>query len=198
MEYLKATNLTFDPRMQISALVVDAYYDLIEHFKKDIMKITKALAASLLLEYFYVAVENGEVAAIVACKENKPPPVKLDKKVFVKYLGLIMGNIAYPVINKHMMEHRYPFELPARTGSIEIVATAAKYRGRGIAQDLAEHVMNALPYEDYVLEVVDTNASAIRLYQKMGFREIMRTDAPKRAGFNHFVYMKKETLCINE
>ena len=197
MEYLKATELAFDPRMQISELVVDAYYDLIVHFKKD-AQITSALAESLLLEYFYVAAENGEVASIVACKKDKPPPIVLDKKVFLKHLGLIMGNIAYPIITKHMMEHKYPFELTEQTGSIEIVATAQKYRGKGIAQELAERVMSGLAYKDYVLEVIDTNAGAIRLYEKLGFKEIMRTNAPKNAGFREFIYMKKEAVCINE
>lgn len=191
MEYLKAIDLSFDPRMQISELVVDAYYDLVKHFKKD-AQITRVLAQSLLLEYFYVATENGEVASIIACKKDKPPPVKLDKKIFVKHLGLIMGNIAYPIVQKHMVEHRYPFELSTDTGSIEIVATAPKYRGKGIAQGLAEHVMDGLSYENYVLEVVDTNVGAIRLYEKLDFKEVMRTNAPKNAGFNHFVYMKKE------
>jgi len=193
MEYLKATDVPFDPRMQISALVVDAYYDLLQHFKKDVYKITKALAESVLLEYFYVAVEDGELAAIVACKKDKPPPVKLEKKVLAKHLGLIIGNIAYPVINKHMIEHRYPFKLAEQTASIEIVATVKKYRGRGIAQGLLEHVMNEQPYKNYVLEVVDTNTAAIGLYEKMGFNEITRVAAPKNSGFNHFIYMKKET-----
>jgi len=197
VEYLKATELSFDSRRQISALVVDAYYDLVKHFKKD-NQITDVLAQSLLLEYFYVACENGEIASIIACKKDKPPPVKLDKKVFVKYLGLIMGNIAYPIIQKHMMEHKYPFKLAEQTGSIEIVATAPKYRGRGIAQGLAEHVMSEQSYKDYVLEVIDTNAGAIRLYEKLGFEETMRTKAPKNAGFNEFIYMKKETVCISE
>jgi len=192
MEYLKATDLPFNPRVQISALVVEAYYDLLQHFKKDVHKITMALAESVLLEYFYVAVVNGEVAAIVACKKDKPPPVKLEKRVLAKHLGLIMGNIAYPVINKHMLEHRYPFKLSEQTASIEIVAVAAKYRGQGIAQGLTEHVMNELPYKNYVLEVVDTNRAAIGLYEKMGFSEIARVAAPKNAGFNHFLYLKKE------
>jgi len=192
MEYLKATDIPFDPRMQISELVVEAYYDLIVNFKKDIPKITTVLAQSLLLEYFYVAVENGEVASIVACKENKPPPVKLDKRVMVKHLGLIMGSVAYTVLNGHMINHKYPFELSAQTGSIEIVATSPKYRGRGIAQGLMDHVMSGLAYEEYVIEVIDINKAAIRLYEKMGFSEFMRTPAPKRAGFNEFIYMRRQ------
>jgi len=197
MEFLKATNLPFNPRTQISTLVVDAYADLLQHFKKDVHKITRALAESVLLEYFYVAVVNGEVAAIVACKKDKPPPVKLEKRVLVKHLGLIMGNLVYPVINKHMLEHRYPFKLSEQTASIEIVATTAKYRGQGIAQGLMEHVMSELPYKNYVLEVIDINHAAIRLYEKMGFNEIARIASPKNSGFNHFVYLKKETACIS-
>jgi len=53
--------------------------------------------------------------------------------------------------------------------------------------------METMPYQDYVLEVVDNNTNAIRLYEKLGFAEIQRIaekDA-KRAGFGYRVYMKR-------
>jgi len=50
--------------------------------------------------------------------------------------------------------------------------------------------MAAEPYSEYVLEVIDTNAPAIRLYEKLGYREFTRTPAVKGSGFNYYVYMK--------
>ena len=70
------------------------------------------------------------------------------------------------------------------------MATAAAYRGRGVGQGLLSHVMAAEPYSEYVLEVIDTNAPAIRLYEKLGYREFTRTPAVKGSGFNYYVYMK--------
>jgi len=194
MEYLKATELSFDPRLQISEMVVDAFYDLIKHFPSEtIPKIIKALAASLVLEHFYVATEGEEVASIVAVKADKPPPINLERKILVKHLGLINGNIAYEMLDKYMVNHKYPFELSPLTGSIEIVATSSKYRGLGVAAGLVEHALAQFPHTEYVLEVIDTNKPAIRLYEKLGFCEITRKEAPNHSGFNYFLYMSRRS-----
>ena len=47
-----------------------------------------------------------------------------------------------------------------------------------------------MSYNEYILEVVDANTSAIRLYEKLGYVEFARKPAPKKSGFNYFVYMK--------
>ena len=91
------------------------------------------------------------------------------------------------------MEHTYPFEFPAETGSIEFVATAVEHRGKGAAFGLIEHIMAITRYKQYILEVADNNTAAIRLYEKLGFKEFKRTPSlHKRAGFDYFLYMKKE------
>ena len=46
MEYVKADELPFCPRAQISALVVDAYYDLFKFFENDLPAIKVILAQS--------------------------------------------------------------------------------------------------------------------------------------------------------
>jgi len=91
------------------------------------------------------------------------------------------------------MTHVYPFELSSQTGSIEFVATAPEHRGKGAAFGLLEHVMDAMPYTEYVLEVADTNISAIRLYEKLGFNEFKRITGPRGGSFKYFVYMRKST-----
>jgi ribosomal protein S18 acetylase RimI-like enzyme len=45
-------------------------------------------------------------------------------------------------------------------------------------------------YSEYILEVADTNTPAIRLFEKLGYKEFTRKPAPKKSGFSHFVYMK--------
>jgi len=63
----------------------------------------------------------------------------------------------------------FPFEKTPHTGSIEFVATAPKRRGKGTAHGLLLYVMEMLPYEEYVLEVVIHNAPAVKLYEKFRF-----------------------------
>ncbi|MCK8488852.1 hypothetical protein M0651_16905 [Paenibacillus sp. MBLB2552] len=56
-----------------------------------------------------------------------------------------------------------------------------------------DELVTRLGYEDYFLEVVDTNTAAIRLYEKLGFVEFRRKPQRcfrKQAGFNARIYMR--------
>jgi ribosomal protein S18 acetylase RimI-like enzyme len=194
MQFTKMTALPFDPRPQISMIFADGFYEHgLKHFSKDKEKLARALAHSFVLENFYAAVEGDEIMAIIGCTDKKPPPMKLDKKILVRELGFFRGRVAFWGLNKFMVHHKYPFEMSPKTGSIEFVATASAHRGKGAAQGLLAYVMENEPFAEYVLEVIDTNAPAIRLYEKLGFKEFIRTKSPsKHAGFNFFVYMKRD------
>jgi len=201
MRFVKAAELPFDASSQVSGIFVDGFYDQgIKHFSKDKGKLARALAHMFLLDRFYVAVEGQEVLAIVGVTHKKPPPIKLDKGVLVKELGFLRGRIAYWGLNRFTYNHTYPFDMGEEAASIEYVATAEAHRGKGIAFGLLNHVMESLAYGEYILEVVDTNPSAIRLYEKLGFTEFTRTPSPlpaKRTGFNYFIYMKRVTKPVS-
>ncbi|WP_330218430.1 GNAT family N-acetyltransferase [Sporosarcina globispora] len=72
------------------------------------------------------------------------------------------------------------------------VATSVNYRGKGVATELLKTIMDSTSYDEYVLEVADTNTSAFKLYEKLGFAEFMRIPRKhsKRSGVNNLVYMK--------
>ncbi|WP_327204809.1 GNAT family N-acetyltransferase [Paenibacillus sp. DMB20] len=104
-------------------------------------------------------------------------------------LGYVMGSLAYFVLKK---EFNAPLPYFDETGYIECVATLEKARGQGVSTALMRHVMHQLHFHHYVLEVVDTNEIAYRLYKKLGFEEFERKQAkpsPKR-GFNERIYMQ--------
>jgi ribosomal protein S18 acetylase RimI-like enzyme len=146
-----------------------------------------------ILERFFVAMEDGEVAAITACTDGEAAPIHLEKAELKRHLGFVRGAFAYSMLKKNLQEHGYPFELSKDTGSIEFVATTPEYRNKGVAYALIEHVMGNRPYKNFVLEVADTNEAALRLYRRLGFEEFKRVKAPgaKASGVNFFVYMKK-------
>ena len=83
------------------------------------------------------------------------------------------------------------------TGYIEYVATSEAARGKGVCTALFQHVMQELPYNEYILDVADTKENAYRLYKKLGFTEFMRKQEkhPKLKGLNERIYMK---WCKNE
>jgi ribosomal protein S18 acetylase RimI-like enzyme len=56
-----------------------------------------------------------------------------------------------------------------------------------------EYIFSLKVYENYILEVADTNERAFNLYRKMGYREVHRIKQKyaKRIGINYLVYMVK-------
>ena len=191
MDYIKAGELPFDPRPQMGAIFADGFYELgLKFICKDKAKLVKAMAHIFDLDCFYVAVQDEEIAALATCIDGKKQAVHFDKKSFRKTMGFLHGSFAYLILNRFIMHHQYPFVFEPEMGAIEFVAAAPAHRGKGVAGKLIEHMMANTPYAHYILEVADTNAPAIRLYTRLGFAEFMRTPAPKRSGFNHFIYMR--------
>jgi len=192
MEFIRVDKLSFDPRPIMGRIFVEGFYHSLKCFSKDKERLAQAFAYIFDLQYFYAAMIDDEIAAVVACTDGKPPPISLDKRILCRTLGFIRGRFAYWMLQKHVIAHTYPFEIPKQTGSIEFVATAPEHRGKGAAYGLLVHIMNTLPYTEYVLEVADNNTAAIRLYEKLGYRQFERAKAPRGSGFSSFLYMKYE------
>jgi len=189
---MNASKLSFDPRPQIAAIFADGFYeDGLKYFSKNKAKLAKALAPMFVLDRFYIAAEGSEILAIVACVDKKPPPLKLNKQILVKELGLFRGRLAHWGLGKFIINKPFPFEKSPQTGSIEFVATAAEHRGKGAAFGLLSFVIDTLPFDKYVLEVISHNTAAIKLYEKLGFCEFMRVPGTKGSGIPYFVYMKR-------
>jgi ribosomal protein S18 acetylase RimI-like enzyme len=76
--------------------------------------------------------------------------------------------------------------------SVEFVATSKKYRGQGVASAIMKYLYTFSEYNEYILEAADTNIPAVKLYEKLGYREIYRKKQKfgKYIGINYLVYMK--------
>jgi len=195
MQLAKASDLPFNPRAQMAEIFTEGFYDQgIKFFSKDKAKLARAFAHMFILDGFYVAHDGENIMGFVGVAEKKPPPIKLNKRTLTHELGFFRGWLAYWGLNRFSINNPYPFEMDAQTASIEFVATAPAYRGRGVASQLLTHAMQDFVFNKYVLEVVDTNPGAISVYKKLGFVEFQRkpSPAPKRSGFNYFVYMRRE------
>jgi ribosomal protein S18 acetylase RimI-like enzyme len=198
MRYLQADKLDFDARGQISRVFAVGFYQWLRYFSKDTELLARAFAHMFELSKFHVAVEGETIAAITACTDGVKPPICLNKEQLRRHLGKIRGSLAYSMLKTNLQEHGYPFEIPPKTGSIEFVATAKEFRGKGVAFALIEHVMKISAYTDYILEVADTNTTAMRLYARLGFKEFHRVPEkhPKQSGLNFYVYMKREANAV--
>ena len=193
MDFKQAAVLPFDSREQISHIFTVGFYQWLKYFSKDKERLARSLAHMFDLNKFYVAVEDDKIAAITACTDGKSSPIHLEKRELRRHLGFVGGSIAFIMLNIYLVNHPYPFEIEETTGSIEIVATAPEYRGQGVARSLIEYVIAATHYSEYVLEVADTNTTAVRLYEHLGFAEFMRMPEkhPNQSGLNFYVYMRK-------
>jgi ribosomal protein S18 acetylase RimI-like enzyme len=181
-------------RRQMSEIFVEGFYHWLKLFCKDKEKLKSAFAHIFNPEVFYIAVENGEVWGIVACRDRNNPSVRLEKKTFRKYLGFIRGTITYRIL-KSQVEKPYPFEFTESMGAIEFVAISPKHRHEGLATEILNHVIFSAPYTEYVLEAADTNPNAVSLYTKLGFKEFTRVKEPhsKQTGVNFFIYMSRQS-----
>lgn len=196
ISFQRASACTCDSEIKakISTVFVEGFGKWLQFFSKDSGKLTRAFTHMFNLDAFYVALDGAEVAAITACTDGKASCVHLEQKELVRHLGFFGGRMAFAILRNQLENHPYPFQLEQDTGSIEYVATAARYRGQGIALALISHIMAETPYRSYVLEVADTNTGAVRLYEKLGFTEFMRVKEKhsKQSGVNYLVYMRHD------
>jgi len=189
MEIMQASQADFDPKPQMSRIFVEGFYPWIKHISDDKEKLINVFTHMFILDQFYLAIQGDKIAAMAAVTSGTSP-VNLSRKTFAQVLGLVRGNIFYIVLRRHMMHNSLPFSTSTKTGVIEFVATSVEFQKQGIGYRLLSHILNTLPHSSFMLEVADTNPVAIRLYERLGFREFKRVAASKRSGANAFIYMR--------
>lgn len=175
---------------QAADIFVEGFYDSLRYFSADPGKLAKALVHAMVKEQFFVALEEGKVLGIFAYSAGRKRPFRFHRAVLRRELGWLRGTLFYNLVRQELEK---PLELADRQCYFEAVATAKEARGRGVASRLNDELVTRLGYEDYFLEVVDTNTAAIRLYEKLGYVEFRRKPQRwfrKQVGFNARIYMR--------
>ncbi|WP_246333777.1 GNAT family N-acetyltransferase [Thermoactinomyces mirandus] len=186
----RASELGEKARKRMSEIFVYGFGKHLTFFSKDYRKLAAALAHMFVLDVFYVAVVDGEIAGMAACTNGKVSSVKLDPGELRKHLGIYKGTICYLALKSQF--ERPSVETKDSLASVEFVATASKYRGKGVATAILNRILVLPEYHEYLLEVADTNTGAVRLYEKAGFKEFKRVKQAwsRISGVNYLVYMK--------
>ena len=194
MEIKRAIEFNGNIREKASEIFVDAYGKDLKFLSKDKNKLIKAFTHMFVLEYFYIAVIDNEIAGMTVCTDKEHFCINHNRKILIKNLGIIKGLAAYILFKYYFNKYpKYPVELDEKTASVEFVATRTEYRKKGVASAIIKHLLTLPEYKNYILEVADTNTNAFELYKKLGFKEICRKElkfGKKYAGLNYFVYMK--------
>jgi len=190
MQILPANEIS-NSNEEISRVFVEGFFPLLKMLCKDKTKLTKALAHALRREQFFVALEDGRVVGIAACADGRTSSLWLDQSQLKRHLGWLRGELAYRTMHPEVDIPHYPVPIESGVGAIENVAVDPDYRRRGVARALLSHIFAETPCGSYILEVADSNAKAIALYESFGFREVKRVPQKyaRFTGINEYLYM---------
>lgn len=190
VEVRLAKELGIGVKRSMSEIFVDGFGQHFTYFSKDKEKLIRAFEHMFNLNVFYLGVIDGEIVGMISCTNHREPSVQVDKAEMVKYLGFIKGNIAYMALARYF--EKSPYKTGESIASVEFVVSKSNYKRKGVAKSIMECIFKIPRYKSYVLEVADTNESAIRLYENLGFKEFARVKEKysKRTGINCFVYME--------
>lgn len=189
IEVKRGDELGESSRRVITRVLVHGFAEDFEYFSKNLEVLTDAFAHMIILERFHVALVNGEPAAIASVTEGDQECFEPDRREMQRALGRWHGLFSYFIVRSQFLG-AYD---GARPGLAEIgfVTTAPQHQGKGVATALMNRLLR-LPYDEFVLrDIKDTNAPALALYHKLGFRESHARPVmfAKRAGFSTYVSM---------
>jgi len=174
----------------MATLFVHGFSPWLRKYSNDPAKLVTAFTPAIQPNAFLVAVApDNQILAMVGCPDGLPSLV-LDRDAFIGALGITRGRIAFRALHKFLIETHYPFPVTPGMGSIEFVVSRPGARGLGITRRLIEYTMQHRRFTTYVLEVTSTNTRAIRLYESLGFSEILRKPAHERSGVSEYLYLQ--------
>ncbi|RJE84757.1 N-acetyltransferase [Paenibacillus sp. 1011MAR3C5] len=190
---IRADQTRAEIRPQMADIFADGFTQWLGFFSKDKRQISRAFAHIFVESQFYLAMSGDKVAAMAACTDGTELSVRLNTKQLIKHLGFYKGMLAVLFLKR---EFQVPFHNPNGDQiSLEFVGTALEFRGQGAASQVITHILGSKAYKECLIEeVADTNIPAIRLYEKLGFKEYKRKALPKKLaeqnGIHHLVSMK--------
>lgn len=191
IEVRRGDDLGEGHRRGIAEVFVEGFGEDLEFFAKDPAKLAEAIEHMLVLERFHVALIDGQPAALASLTESTQEAIDHDARVLRKHLGLVRGTIADRVFRRHFQGNS-PAPKPGRA-EIGFVASARRFRGKGAAKAVLNHLLSLPGYDEYTLEdIKDTNEPALRLYERVGFHEYKRCSVShsRWSGFHAYVSMK--------
>lgn len=192
IEIINAAWIQPSVKRKISEVFVDGYSKELAFFSKSESRLVDAFEHMFIVDAFYVAMIDGEIVGITACTNDKMRPIDPKSQELISHLGYVKGSIAH--FSFQRIFQKPGFVMGDRMGYIEFVATAKNHRGKGVATAMMNYLFRLPSFDEYVLEVADTNENAVKLYERLGFKEFkrIRVKWSKISGVNERIYMKRE------
>lgn len=177
-------------RRGITDVLVRGFADDFAYFAKDPDVLADAFEHMVLLDRFYVALADGEPAAIASVTVGTQECFAPRGDQLREHLGLVHGTMSHLIVRAEFLGA----DAGARDGLAEIgfVTTAPRFQRQGFATALIRQVLELPEYDEYVLrDIKDTNEPALAVYTKLGFSELGRRPVrfARRAGFSEYISM---------
>ncbi|MCL2531010.1 MAG: GNAT family N-acetyltransferase [Oscillospiraceae bacterium] len=142
-----------------------------------------------------VALQEDRAVGICGWGKRGSRAAKACRKLLVQQLGLY-GYGVYLGLNVSQPNLKGDDE-----AAIEYLAVCESMRGQGVGGKLINHLCDTLPYRSYTLETTEENASAVRLYSKLGFvrsknHSLLVRVAARVFGVGTPIFMHLELPCI--
>lgn len=178
-------------RRPITEVLVQGFADDFAYFSTDPSTLVDAFEHMLLLERFYVALLDGQPAAVASVTTQDQECFSPRAAELRRHLGAMHGTISHVVVRSQFLGA--PPEARPGLAEIGFVTTAPRCQGRGVATALIRQILTLDQYDTFVLrDIKDTNTAALGLYTKLGFTEYQRRPVrfARRAGFGSYVSMR--------
>ncbi len=134
------------------------------------MQVQKLISMSLDPAYLVTAVSGDTLLGVAGLDIRGKTFCRPTVQDCIQHLGFWNGLVGWIVLNLFTKG-----TCPKTDLRISVLAVDEQFRGQGIGTRLIQHVLEFAKVNDFLavrLEVVDTNPSAKRLYERLGFKAV--------------------------
>jgi ribosomal protein S18 acetylase RimI-like enzyme len=127
------------------------------------------LEQSLDLELALMALQQGRLVGFVGLQYENRPFFRFERSHFTQELGFLRGLLVYLLFNL------FATQILRQEMFINVIVVDASVRGNGIGTSLMQAVFEIAQQNQFhavVLDVIDTNPDARRLYERLGFKPV--------------------------
>ena len=176
------SELTEAQAAQAFDMFAEGFYFIFSPISKDKAKLRELFLSSFDRNMAWVCLIEGKPVGFIAYGTHERQPVNMGKEACLRVLGRFKGSLVYrfaaPILAR-------PHTRDPKEGYLDYLTTDPACRGRGIGTAMFRHVCENLPYERYTFEVLSKNETAIRLYTKLGMRQVKVKNDPVASLVGH-------------
>jgi ribosomal protein S18 acetylase RimI-like enzyme len=155
---------------QATAILVEGLFDIFSIISKDKNILRELFKDSFDYDMNYAYLHNGEVVGFLGLgNSSKRAAGNMKQETFEKLFGKRKSKMMYKGVSSGFCPLKVKSE---KEVEIEFLAIAPQIRGKGVGTHLIHYVCNNFDYETCVLSVFSKNLNAVRLYERLGFKQV--------------------------